>query len=297
MSIALRSALYLSMNELAEAQTVAYGGGWSSSVDLLTQICRVQSIDLGLSLGAFDGRRPVGIALVGRRAERGWLHDIAVVPDHRRHGLGTRLMQAVLDEMRQAGVQEVELDVAATRRDAIGLYSRVGFEQTRSYLNLAATGAEIDLDRTELPPGRELVAGTDAQLIDAYARQQASEPAPCWDRSLASLLVYPDGYISRLVEGEREIGLMHYLARAASDHDPDRLRPLFVRMARDATTDDLRQLLAATGRAAFGQAKQLTIRVALEPEDSAFAAMLQEINMPVVAESHDMRLALSSPSS
>ena len=292
MSIALRSALYLSMSDLAEAQTVAYGGGWTSLAPTLTETCRVQSIDLGLSIAAFDGRNAVGITLVGRRADRGWLHDIAVAAPYRRAGVGSRMMGAVLDEMRQGGVREVELDVAAMRGDAIGLYGRLGFKRTRTYLNLAATASELEIDRTTLSPGRAVVAGTESELIDAYARCQETEPIPCWDRSLTSLLAYPDGYTSRLMEGDREIGLMHYLARAASGADPERLRPLFIRMAPGATIADFRQLLAATGSAAFGQARGLTLRVALEPEQSSLARWFREINLPVVAESYDMRLKL-----
>jgi ribosomal-protein-alanine N-acetyltransferase len=292
MSIAMRSALYLSINDLAEAQTAAYGRGWTSSPLKLMEICRVQTIDLGRSLVLFDGRTPIGIALVGTRADRGWLHDIAVAPAYRRSGMGRRLMQAVTHEMGQTGIREVELDVAAMRADAIGLYSRLGFKQRRVYLNLAATYAELGLDRVELSGEHQIVPGVEAQLIEAYGAAQHSEPDPCWDRSLASLLLYPDGYISRLLDGERELGLMHYLARPASGEDPDRIRPLFVRLAPGAGTAELAELLAGTGRAAFGDARRLTIRVALEPRESAFAALLKELGMPAVAESYDMRLRL-----
>ena len=292
MTITLQSALYLSMNDLAEAQTVAYGGGWTSSVSKLTEIFRVQSIDLDTSVVAFDRRSKIGIAWVGRRVDHGWLYDIAVAPTHRRGGMGMRMMRTVLGNMRQSGVREVELDVARMRGDAIGLYSKLGFKHTRSYLNLAATGAELDLDGIELAPGRVVVAGTDADLIETYARAQETEPAPCWDRSLASLLTYPDGYISRLLDGEREIGLMHYLARPAEGGDPDRLRPLFVQLAPGAGAEELAELLAATCKAAFGTVGNIAIRIALEPESSTFARLLQELNMPVVAESYDMRLEL-----
>ena len=292
MSIAMRSAYYLSMNDLAEAQTTAYGSGWASSPLKLTEICRVQSIDLAHSLVVFDGHTPVGIALVGGRADRGWLHDIAVAPQYRRAGMGRRMMQVVLQEMRQGGIREVELDVAAMRKDAIGLYTRLGFKTARTYLNLAATGRDLGLERIELQNGHRIVAGSEAQLIEAYAAAQETHPAPCWDRSLASLLAYPDGYISRLVDGDRELGLMHYLARPAGGGDPDRIRPLFVRLAPDAGPEVLAELLAGTGSAAFGDARKLTIRVALEPQESRLAALLQELGLPVVAESYDMRLAL-----
>jgi ribosomal protein S18 acetylase RimI-like enzyme len=292
MSIALRSALYLSMQELAEAQTAAYGSGWTSSAPKLAELCRVLSIDLAASIVVNDGRMPVGIALVGTRADRGWLHDIAVAPNYRRMGLGQRMMEAVLQAMREAGMREVELDVASMRRDAIALYSKLGFEVRRSYMNLAAPAVDLRLDRVEPRPEHQIVGGTVAQLIDAYATTVQSEPEPCWDRSLVSLVAYPDGYISRLLDGERELGLMHYLARPAQGGDPDRIRPLFVRLAVDTGADELAILLAETGRAAFGDHRRLTIRVALEPRESRFAALLKDLRMPVVAESFDMRLLL-----
>lgn len=270
MSVVIRSALHLSMNDLAEAQTAAYGGGWSSSVPKLAQICRVQNIDLGRSVVAFDGLLPVGIALVGRRVDRGWIHDIAVAPHHRRDGLATRMMGNVFRLMQQGGVREVELDVAAMRQDAIAFYTKLGFQQTRTYLNLAATSTELGFDQIELPAGWEIVAGTPADLVAAYARTQYTEPDPCWDRSLASLLTYPDGYISRLIDGDQELGIMHYLARPADGHDPDRLRPLFIALAPGAD-DVLMNLLAATAHAAFGHVKQIVIRFALEPADSTLA--------------------------
>lgn len=289
MSIALRSALHLSINDLAEAQTASYGGGWSSSVPKLAQTCRVQSIDMGRSIVAFDGLLPVGVALVGRRIDRGWIHDIAVAPDHRRSGLATRMLQTVFRSMQQGGIREVELDVAAMRTDAIGFYTRLGFQLSRTFLNLAATSTELGFDQIELPAGWEIVAGTYMHLIDAYGRTQKDEPDPCWDRSLASLLTYPDGYISRLVDGDQELGIMHYLARPAHGHDPDRLRPLFIALAPGAD-DVLMPLLASTAHAAFGHVNEIAIRFALEPDNSTLARQLRTNEVPVIAESYDMRL-------
>ena len=292
MSTAIRGALHVNMYDLADAQTRAYGGGWTSSVAKLCETCRVQSIDLEQSAVVYDGRTPAGIALVGRRGTHGWLYDLAVAPQHRHAGMGTRLMRTVLGNLQRAGVTEVELDVAAMRTDAIGLYTRLGFQQHRTYLNLAAKGSELGLDRLTIPEGRTVVAGVDTQLIAAYAQLQAGDPAPCWDRSLPSLLSYPDGYISVLADGDETVALMHYLARPATGADPDRIRPLFVSLAPGAGTVQLAELLASTAQAAFGNVRDIAFRVALEPEGSRFAALLDELGMPVVAESYDMRLAL-----
>ncbi len=292
MAITFRSALFHSLNEIADAQTAAYGGDWRSSATKLAEICRVQSIDLEHSVAAFDGRTPVGMALVGRRGERGWIHDIGVAPAYQKRGMGRQMMRVVLDGMRQSNVREVELDVAAMRADAVTFYQRLGFRHHRTYLNLASTLQKIKGTGSHTRRGRAIVAGSETRLIVAYAEAQKRELPPCWDRSLPSLLAYQDGYISRLMEGERELGLMHYLARRASGGDPDRLRPLFVRLHDASGPEVLAELLVGTAEAAFGESASLTLRVALEPQGTTLAQFLQALKIPVVAESYDMRMAL-----
>lgn len=292
MAITFRSALFHSLNEIADAQTTAYGGDWRSSATKLAEICRVQSIDLEVSVAAFDGRTPVGMALVGRRGAQGWIHDIGVAPAYQKHGTGRQMMQAVLDSMRQSNVREVELDVAAMRADAVAFYQRLGFRHHRTYLNLASTLHELKATGSHTGRGHTIVAGSETRLIVAYAEAQQREPAPCWDRSLPSLLGYQDGYISRLMDGERELGLMHYLARRASGGDPDRLRPLFVHLHAGSGPEVLAELLVGTAEAAFGASASPTLRVALEPQGTTLAQLLQALKIPVVAESYDMRMML-----
>lgn len=68
----------------------------------------------------------IGSAIAGE-AE---LLTIAVAPDHRRHGLGARLLDRFLVEAGQRGAGMLFLEVAADNAAAIALYQRVGFHAT-----------------------------------------------------------------------------------------------------------------------------------------------------------------------
>lgn len=53
---------------------------------------------------------------------------ISVVRSHWRVGLGSALMQVLIDEVRAAGYRQLELTVYADNQRAIGLYQKFGFE-------------------------------------------------------------------------------------------------------------------------------------------------------------------------
>jgi ribosomal protein S18 acetylase RimI-like enzyme len=54
--------------------------------------------------------------------------DMAVHPDHQRRGLGTRLMEAVLDYVDKTAPPDAYVNLMA---DVDGFYERFGFEETR----------------------------------------------------------------------------------------------------------------------------------------------------------------------
>ena len=55
---------------------------------------------------------------------------LAVYSSHRRHGFGSALMNAFLNECGMRGVKSVELEVRKSNVEAIGFYNRYGFETT-----------------------------------------------------------------------------------------------------------------------------------------------------------------------
>jgi ribosomal protein S18 acetylase RimI-like enzyme len=81
-----------------------------------------------------------GRLYVDRRADEIHVIDIALLPEHRGHGLGTRLMREVLSEADAAG-KRVTIYVERFNR-ALSLYERLGFgpvEDEGVYLLLQRT--------------------------------------------------------------------------------------------------------------------------------------------------------------
>ncbi|MFB6104216.1 MAG: ribosomal protein S18-alanine N-acetyltransferase [Halobacteriaceae archaeon] len=58
----------------------------------------------------------------------GHVKDIAVHPDHRERGIGTRLLRAALDRLAGQGASAVKLEVRASNDTATTLYEDFGFE-------------------------------------------------------------------------------------------------------------------------------------------------------------------------
>ena len=71
------------------------------------------------------GEEPVGRLYVARWADQIRVIDISLLPARRGHGLGTRLLGALLDEGRAAALP-VTIHVERFNR-ALGLYERLGF--------------------------------------------------------------------------------------------------------------------------------------------------------------------------
>jgi [ribosomal protein S18]-alanine N-acetyltransferase len=63
----------------------------------------------------------------GPRACSGRLYALSVHPDFRGRGLGVRLAQTVLDQLRRRGAQSFSLEVRTPNPAAQGLYLRLGF--------------------------------------------------------------------------------------------------------------------------------------------------------------------------
>jgi GNAT superfamily N-acetyltransferase len=61
-----------------------------------------------------------------------------VAPEHRARGLGRALLEAAIAEARSAGIQHLELTVAAPKSGARVLYERVGFRSIGTILRRCA---------------------------------------------------------------------------------------------------------------------------------------------------------------
>lgn len=81
-----------------------------------------------------DGRL-VGWGFVWNLADPDPLFGLVVADDHQGHGLGRRLAEAVLAGTDALGIPEVHLSVVDDNYLAIGLYARLGFVDTGSFVH------------------------------------------------------------------------------------------------------------------------------------------------------------------
>lgn len=79
-------------------------------------------------LVAVDADAVVGTTMAGYDGLRGWLHKVAVLPQHRRRGLATALVRHAIRVLQSSGCTEVNLQIRTTNLEVRGFYEALGFE-------------------------------------------------------------------------------------------------------------------------------------------------------------------------
>jgi len=128
--LAIRLASEARDGDIADAMTVMtaafppeYGEAWSAGQ--LASMMRLPGAALAV---ARLGEKPVGFALMRTIAGESELLLLAVHPDHRGAGHGSRLLDRCMSEAERNGARTMFLEVRADN-PAIRLYSRAGFLQ------------------------------------------------------------------------------------------------------------------------------------------------------------------------
>jgi len=91
-------------------------------------MCR---IEMGLSNLGFGGV-----------VKKGHVVSVAVMPEHRRKGVGGALVTRAIEGMRSYGAKQCYLEVRVTNEDATSLYKKLGFEVTRTIHGYYADGED-----------------------------------------------------------------------------------------------------------------------------------------------------------
>ncbi|MGE3704210.1 MAG: ribosomal protein S18-alanine N-acetyltransferase [Vicinamibacterales bacterium] len=76
-----------------------------------------------------DAGRLIGFCSYWRVLDELHVNNLAVLPSHRRRGLGRALLQRALDDGRRSGATRAYLEVRASNADARHLYARLGFSE------------------------------------------------------------------------------------------------------------------------------------------------------------------------
>ena len=144
MSIHLLPADHVDVGLRADLINAAYADYYVPmylTTDSMRSVDDLYDVDLARSVVAYDRSEPVGMALLSRRGDRGWVSGVGVLPAWRRRGIGQLLMETLLKGAREAGVRQVALEVIAQNRAARALYAALGFvEQPRTALLASRRG-------------------------------------------------------------------------------------------------------------------------------------------------------------
>ncbi len=91
-------------------------------------MCR---IEMGLSNFGFSGV-----------LKKGHVVSVAVLPEHRRKGMGKALVLKALEGMQGYGAKQCYLEVRVTNQEAVSLYKKLGFEVSRTVHGYYADGED-----------------------------------------------------------------------------------------------------------------------------------------------------------
>ncbi len=251
---------------------------WESDKDIPAvygEHCRIHSADLTNSLIAhtMDGQL-VGIGIICRRGDRGYVLDFGIVPKFRGRGLGHRLFRALVAQMRNSGLREVTLLVNADNEPAIRIYSRAGFQQVRELVTLSGRVAAY-------APGsaHELNNDIAATIVAWFGGGKATRPS--WERDLSSLLVMSD---VRAFENSRG-----FLLTRPAPYFPRQVDIAHIGLDPDAMAEDVNALLYAVSER-YGSDKQLALPE--EPVNSRAYRMLHSLGFRTVDRAYEMCLVL-----
>lgn len=76
----------------------------------------------GMSFVATGDGSIIGAALAGHDGRRGYIHHLAVHPDHRRQGLGGQLVDRCLHALREAGIRKCHIFIFSDNSRAIAFW-------------------------------------------------------------------------------------------------------------------------------------------------------------------------------
>ena len=129
MSVQLQQAQLEDLPELIEWEKTLFGAdAWSPEL-----VVAEVSHPLNYYVVARDDTQELvgyaGLRVDSFPAEHADIQTLAVVPDHRRTGLGRTLLTTLLDKAIAAGARDVFLEVRADNEPALELYRSAGFER------------------------------------------------------------------------------------------------------------------------------------------------------------------------
>jgi ribosomal-protein-alanine N-acetyltransferase len=124
MTFELRRIDQRDLAAVEEIERASYPTPWSQAM-FAAELRKPSS----LALGAFaEDDELVGYAFVSRYVDAWHVMNVAVSPEHRRHGVATALLERLFEVTAADPRRGYTLEVRVSNADAIRLYERLGFE-------------------------------------------------------------------------------------------------------------------------------------------------------------------------
>jgi L-amino acid N-acyltransferase YncA len=137
---------------------------------------------------AFSGPDPVGVLIGAKRPSRTLVHQIAVHPDHRRHGHGRHLLASLGSKLSILGPPRMVAEIPETHSPACELFSASGYEREALLTDYVIERDQHDAPRAEAGnrDGRFVIPVTVDDLA-ANGLLGEADPQVCWERSVETL--------------------------------------------------------------------------------------------------------------
>ena len=81
----------------------------------------------GLLFVAVDGSAVIGSVMAGFDGHRGWIYSMAVTPEYRTKGLGSRLIKHAEKELKKRGAPKINLQVMPDNKGVVEFYEKNGY--------------------------------------------------------------------------------------------------------------------------------------------------------------------------
>lgn len=287
-SIAFRSAASLSLEQVTHAFNLGFTGYYlpmAQTPDGLAQMMRENDVRLDASVALAVEGELAGIGLVGVRETRGWVAGMGVAPQWRGRGIGGRLLERLLAQMRAIGLAFAQLEVLEVNTPALALYRRMGFNATRKLLVYHGP-LRLDVAPATRRSGDQarVRAASPRLALQNFAASHAI--APAWQRERASLErvrtaldglgLWEDGHMRAYTLFSRQSGGYALLDAGAQASEAQ------------ARRDDIMRLL----RKLAEPAPETTFRAINVPPGDALGAAFEAFGCPVVVTQYEMTCAL-----
>ncbi|MDJ0921648.1 MAG: GNAT family acetyltransferase [Henriciella sp.] len=99
-------------------------GPWNKPQDVIS---RKLSVQPELFYVATRDTQIIGTIIAGYDGVRGWVHKLAVRPDHRRQGLASALMHHAEKSLKDIGCPKLNLQVRASNLGMLKFYESLGY--------------------------------------------------------------------------------------------------------------------------------------------------------------------------